>query len=102
MTTEKIARSHHGDPVSSTAAADRMNGSRRAQANLERVVVAVWANPGKTSGELVACVPGLDVHEIRRRLTDAVQRQRIVRGLYRKCTCPHCDSVQSTYYPLEH
>ena len=87
---EPIARSHATDPDTSVKAAASMNRSGNARANLERVVQAVETNPGKTSGELEQIVPGLDLTEVRRRLTAAARPNRsgvvrIVRSAARKC-----------------
>lgn len=92
---DDIARSHAADPKTSIRAAAKMNRSGRAAANLARVIEAVRTHPGKTSGELAELIEGLDLTEVRRRLTDAAKRGDIARGAARKCGV--CGTEQGTY-----
>lgn len=67
------------DPLSSHAAADAMERSGRLWRQLDRVLAAVRATPGLSSGELAAR-HGLDRHMVARRLPDA-ERAGLVRRI---------------------
>jgi len=75
-------RARKRDPLSSHAAADRVERSGALGRQMTRVLEAVRATPGLTSGELAAR-HGMDRYMVARRLPDLEQRnlvQRIEHG----------------------
>jgi len=76
-----IPRAHRNDPISSQYAAAEGERSGRFKSNATLVLAALKARPGSTSAELAAHM-GMDVHEVRRRLTDlADQRVNLARRI---------------------
>lgn len=80
-----IARSHRDDPETSKTAARQMNKSGKARTNAEIVLDAVRQWPDRTSTELGSVCEGLDLAEIRRRLTDLRQHGLIEATGSRPC-----------------
>lgn len=65
----RFPRAHTRDPISSQRAAADGERTGRFKRNAAKVFEALKARPGSTSAEL-ARYCGMDVHELRRRLTD--------------------------------
>jgi hypothetical protein len=86
MSTYRNPIAHRNDPASSHEAADAIDRSGARGTHCAVVLDAVKAHPGLTSAELVEHVPGLDLTETRRRLTDLKRAALIVREKPRVCS----------------
>lgn len=73
---------HKSDPETSKEAAAKHR--EQAQTNLKLVVEKVRAYPGRTSGELAGLL-GMDLAEVRRRLSDAKAATLVTNGSARPC-----------------
>ena len=98
---ESRALHHRNDPASSVQAAQVTVSSGRAANHGERVLQAVRLKPWFTSGELAEMVDGLDLTEVRRRLTGLKNQGLIIQGGIRHCECSACKTLQVTWYALE-
>lgn len=74
---EPIARARRTDPETSRDAAKKHNATGKAHAHMDKVIAAVAAHPRKTSAELAELIDGLDLAEVRRRLSDAKRKRRV-------------------------
>lgn len=94
MEREFPPASHSTDPSTSHEAESRHAPKRRT--NLRVVVQAVANKPGRTAAE-IAYSTGMDVVEVRRRLSDAQNQYRVRRGVPRICHV--AGNRQSTWWP---
>ncbi|GLQ96447.1 hypothetical protein [Dyella mobilis] len=86
------------DPVSSHIAAERVTTSGVRQTQLERIVAAIYAYPGRTAGEL-AELTGLTHVQIDRRTGDMRLSAKVVFGAIRQCRV--LGSQMQTLWPVE-
>ncbi len=80
-----FALAHSDGPVTEKLAIERHERAGRAGTNRNIVRSFVRGFPGRTSAELDALITLHDVHEIRRRLTDLLNRGEVEQGDKREC-----------------
>ncbi len=98
---ERVAIAHTDGPRSELAGAVEVTESGRRETNMKRVVAAVRAHPG-SSGIEVARYAGLEVHEARRRLTDAKAAGYVRQGTPEvRPGLTGTDRLQVTWWPVE-
>ncbi len=89
---------HNIDPATSHEAIRRHTKSGKRLSNLEKVYLAVQTFPGRTANELTEHLPGFEYIEVRRRLTDLKNKERVRQGAVRTCAVRGTEMV--TWYSL--
>lgn len=97
MTEDTDRLVHRDDPESSFEAIERHDASGVRGSNREAVYAFLKGREGRTSREYAEEMP-MDVHEVRRRLTDLLNDGLIMQGGSRKCSVANTKAV--TWYPL--
>lgn len=75
---------HTGDPESSVLAAEHMRATGKRLSHGAIIAAYVTRHPGLTAGEY-ARMTGMEVHEVRRRLTDLKASGKAYQGCVRVC-----------------
>lgn len=89
---------HTADPASSRYAALDMITSGKRVSHAAIVETHVKRHPGLTSGEY-SHMTGLEVHEVRRRLSDLRAEGAVDRGKVRRCTAQ--GTAQCEWWPVD-
>lgn len=96
---ENMPLFHTNGPSTEREAIGRHEASGRAASNRATVLMMVRRWPGWTSAELDNVAgAGMDVHEVRRRLTDLLNRGEVMQDCKRKCEIAKTLAV--TWWPV--
>lgn len=88
---------HTNDPASSRLAALHMTTTGKRLSHAEIIRVHTERHPGLTAGEY-ARMTGLEVHEVRRRLTDLKSAGKAYQGAVRACSVE--GTAQCEWWPF--